>query len=285
MGGAYAKNTIDEAAKIMTSVAIEASQSCQSVVTQSQGLTIVAQKGAHVTIGPTAFSQVVSLNTQCLTEDTAQTDITSELDQAATQIAKAISQNFNLPGGGSTAENTAKLLAELSNEINVSFTQTCANIVNQAQNVNIVASDTGTTVAVATLDFDQEVDAIINCVQNTSNVSQVKNTLTQTLTQEATAIVENAAGLIIFIVAIVLVFLGFVIYQGEKAITNWKFLLTVAGIVLVFILLFYFLKIWPFNETNENNNNENNNNNNENNNNNNNNNDNNENNNNENNNA
>ena len=245
MSSAYASNTVEDATNILIRVAVDATQNCQTQISQDQILNVVAKDGSTINLNDVTVTQIISTDMGCISTTTTQNNISNSLKQAVSQLSKAITQAFAITPSSSIAENVTKLLTNLSTEIQISFNQTCKNVIAQNQIVNIKAIN-GSKINAYDLNFNQTIDDVIDCVQNNTSVNSVKNQLIQQIEQKAEAIVQSILGPLFAILLIILIVIGFIIFGGVKSITNWKFILTITIIIVVYLGLAFALRWWPF---------------------------------------
>ena len=250
MGGPKATNTAKNVAKFITNVGVDTLQGCNTTINQSQIVSVknVGPDG-NVTIGNITESQAVSTNLDCVQSSTTQTAIDNALSQAATQAASAVNQQFSIPGTSAEADNVITQVTELKNQISLSFTQECVAIIAQDQVDTI--EDVDKNVTEGNINYTQTVDAVSSCVQNSDNVTNATNSLTQTLSQTATATIENFMGPLIAIIIVIIIVFGLIIYQGEKAFTNWKTLLVILGAIVLYFVAAFILKWPPFSSSSD----------------------------------
>lgn len=246
MGATYSSNTVDAAVNVITNVAISATQSCQTQYTQEQGYTICAEgSGSTVNIGSLEGKQAIFTDVDCISNATVQTTIDTNVSQTISQIATAISQAFELPNGGTDAQNVADAVVNIANNVVEAFNNTCKNELNQNQNVNICAIGGG-QVNVGTVNFEQNINAVTNCVQNVLSTTGVKNVASQQISQKATAKVDSILAAIIMLLIAVIIVIVLVMFGGFKQLTKPAFLITAAILIVIYVVIAYYAKIWPF---------------------------------------
>jgi hypothetical protein len=212
MGNSLAVNTASEATDLMVSAATDNILNCKTAIDQIQGITVIAQNGSSINIGDIDWSQVVAYNQSCYQNATATNTISTSIQQEAQQIAKAIQQQWAV-FTAAEAVNMSDLVIKLSEQVCTEYTTKCAAEVIQTQTATFYASG-GSEIATGILNWDQTVNGISKCVQQTSTVTNAQNNLSNNITQQATAEIQNflmpliIAAVIILVVVILLVFGG-----------------------------------------------------------------------------
>lgn len=209
-----------------------------------------------ITVGPNStftnngtinFNEVTTLDLNCLSTLVNSTDVVSQISQAATQVAKSISQNFS-PGTWSEADANNFVYNYISGTINVTNTnyQSCVTTAMQSEQITILPGANFVNGTSGVINFNETLNAAATCTLNASNSNQVTQNLSQTLSQIATAIVQNS--LAILAIAILLIVIIFFLFDFGVAnsLLNWKTLAVIFTFIIIYILLAYFIGFWPF---------------------------------------
>ena len=243
MGSTYSKNAVNAAINVISNVAISATNTCQTVYSQEQGFSVCANN-SNVDIGNISFNEAIYTNIDCLNDPTVLTTINNDVSQTISQVATAISQAFQLPTGGTDAQNVANATVDIANSVVEAFNQTCNVTLTQNQNVSICGSNN--TVIVGDVNFNETIDSTVSCIQKVLSENGVTNKVSQAVSQTATAKVDSILGAILMILIIIVVMVILVMFGGFKEITNPVFLITVAVLIVVYLIIAYYFKIWPF---------------------------------------
>jgi len=245
MGSAQSSNTVNETVKVMTQIANSSTQSCVYTFTSDQALNINASNGSDVTINSANFMDFASVDTNCIQSSQTQNQIENAIKAQISQLSTAINQSLDFNPGSTTAKNVTNLLEQLSTDVSNSYSQTCSQDFNANQSTNIQASD-GSTVTVRFLNYSDTFESVQQCVLDDSSVTNTSNMITNVISQKAKAEVESLLGPLLFLLLIVLLVVVVIVLGGAKELTNWKFLLTLGIILIVYLVIASVRKWWPF---------------------------------------
>lgn len=205
--GASASNIADETAKALISISNSAAQNCKVSVDQLQSARVQGGTDDNVNLDLN-WAQYIVLDQSCLQQDKFQNTSNQQITQEAQQVAKAIAQQFSL--SGATSSNVVKIVAEMSVAISNAFRQSCTSFEDQTQaiiieggvqnNINIYAN------------WQQYNNTVQACVQKDQAVSNAQQRLQQTVSQEASATVENWLAGIIGAIAAVFAGIGIIFF-------------------------------------------------------------------------
>lgn len=216
MGGAQTKNIAEENLQAIASVVNLAVQNCGQTLTENQ-VTNVNLSGAKV--GEVIINQDESLILKegCLQSEDATSKLDQALQAAASQTANAISQQYQL--STSKSKNVIKINAQMATEIKNRFVQNCSVKSSDQQRTNVNARDA----QIGTLIINQKeyIDDLVSCSTDGQINIDLKANLTSTISQEATAKVENFLTpvliAIVVIVGIIALFLFLpAIFRGRE---------------------------------------------------------------------
>lgn len=242
MSSSYSSNTIDDGVGISVNVLNESTQNCQTQVYESQDLVIEGNTGTTINIGDINWSEVITMDLNCTQTSTTQTSIDNSLQQTISQVAKSVAQAFGLPGNSAKAQNNTKLWTQMGIAIKNVYNQTCKSRLDTSQGISI-KNNANSTVTIASLNFSEQINSMVNCVQNDSSVSDVKNKIIQNLEQEATAVVQGFLGPLIIIVIIIIAVIAIVFFQ---TLQSPYFLGFIIVLIILYLVLAFYLKWWPF---------------------------------------
>ncbi len=246
MGGqTYASNTVEAGISVAVNAIIESTQICQSRVLQSNDLNIVGNRGSVINIGAIDWSQVISLNETCSQSAQSSLSIDNTLDQTIKQIAAATSQAFEASVNSTDAQNISESWERIGEKIKIAYTQTCQELLVQQNTANI-SDSVSSRITLASLNWSQSTDSVVNCVQKTAAVVDLKNKLVQDIEQKATATVESLLGGLIGIIIIIIIIIAVVVLGGGKTLTNPKFIIPLVALIGAYLGLAAWQKWFPF---------------------------------------
>ena len=197
--------------------------------------------------GQINFSEVTTLDQTCLSNMINNTDVISDISEAATQVAKSVAQNFS-PGTWSDANANNFVYNYIDTAINVTNVnyQKCLTTAMQSEQINVAQGATFVNSTTGVINFSESLNAASACTLTSSNNNSVTQSLSQTLSQIATAIVQNSLA-ILAIAAILIVVVFFLFDFGvANSLLNWKTLAVIFTFIILYILLAYFIGFWPF---------------------------------------
>ncbi|MNK85191.1 Lipid membrane protein [compost metagenome] len=204
MGNTITVNSSEQVINAMMEVVNTTTANCRSALTQDQIFNIEATgPGSVVNVSDFRVGQSVVVNTRCYQNATTSNNLESQIDQVARQQTEVISQALQLPSIQLT-ENLYQLNLDLGKKVVNATTQECSNLSQQRQTANIRASEGGTTNVVST-DWNQTMDSVTQCVQNSQAVTNARNALDQFIENNTKATVNNNLTWIIAIVAIIII--------------------------------------------------------------------------------
>lgn len=204
MGNTITVNSSEQVINAMMEVVNTTTANCRSALTQDQIFNIEATgPGSVVNVSDFRVGQSVVVNTRCYQNATTSNNLESQIDQVARQQTEVISQALQLPSIQLT-ENLYQLNLDLGKKVVNATTQECSNLSQQRQTANIRASEGGTTNVVST-DWNQTMDSVTQCVQNSQAVTNARNALDQFIENNTKATVSNNLTWIIAIVAIIII--------------------------------------------------------------------------------
>ena len=241
MGGDLSKNVVDVATKILTNVAITSTNNCQIKIDSQQEIEIVDSSG--VTFSGDTFNDTVVVLQDCIQTNKTKTQVKTNVKNVATQIAKTIDRAFEIPRGTRKSENILNIMNELATNITDTFNQKCSTDLESTQKVEVVSSH---NIVFFNDNWNLNVDNTQSCIQQNTAIADIQNRLSNEISQTASTEVKSLLGGIILIVVIILIIGGGLILGGEKALTSWKLWLVVILAIALYLVLAYFVGLWPF---------------------------------------
>lgn len=162
---------------------------------------------------------------------------------AQTLLQKAQSTVGSLGIGYASANNLASALVKSSNTITHSLTNSCSNVANIINLFNCNNSSIGN------IDIDNETitNTIIEQVSSQVNNDSLVSSVTQDISQSATATVEGLTGFLLAL-AVVIVAVGYVIFKPFGMLLSNKIIIVVVMVTIVaaVILLMFIKQLPPF---------------------------------------
>lgn len=242
-GSSTTENISKQVIRTQIDVLDKTSQLCQGQLTQEE----VANFSGNVVIsghGSINFNETATMNFNCLSNVSNSSQIVSDLSQAGTQLAKSIAQNVTVGLSTQEAYNLSdEVISSGINITNASY-QRCIMSAYQSEQLNVPGSLNITDYG--TINFNETSTIVSSCTMSTNNVNSVSSSISQTISQTAVAIEQNA--LAILAIAIIFVVVLFFFFEfGVVELLNWKTLAVIAVFIIVYLVLSYYLGIWPFN--------------------------------------
>lgn len=186
MGGTQSEDIAEENLQSIASVINLAVQNCGQTLTESQvnNINLTAFKGKQVTINQ---KESLALKEGCLQSEAATTQLDQALQAAASQTASAISQQLQLSTAKS--KNVIKINAQMASEVKNRFVQNCSNQASEQQVTNIQAE--GAEIGTLIINQTEYINDLVSCSTQGNVNDALKNNLKTSISQEATAKVEN----------------------------------------------------------------------------------------------
>ena len=238
------KNISDQMIRTQVGILNTTVQQCTSSTYQTESITF-NNPGVTNIYGNINQREVYFLNMDCVADVVNSSKVVNDISQAATQTAKSIAQNLS---AFTISEADAVNIAQSYIDVGVQVTsQTFQNCIGTAyQSESIVFNQSGTVNQYGTINQTETANAAFNCTLNATNSNSIANNLSQTTNQLASAIVENSLGIIALAVILCCIVFFLFDFGVAESLLNWKTLLVIGGFIILFILLAYWLKIWPF---------------------------------------
>jgi hypothetical protein len=246
-----ASNTINSYVQQCLNVSSSAVQNCSTQLTNTEGLQIIGTDG-NVTISNVDWSQISQVKMDCLadqkTTQTLQSQISQAMSQNATAITQALSANLNTQ---TDTQNIMNNVEQLGQTIASTFVQECTQ--NAVQNQSIKVKDTKGNVTVNNLNWSQVSASVSSCVQKTAAVASLTSTIENSLGQTAKSVEKNILDflnsfmfILIAIVLGVLFFMYKTVSSGANVLTSPWFYVGVFAIVDMYFVAGYFYGWKPY---------------------------------------
>ena len=184
MGSDVSKNVVNSVSSISNSIVTNSFQDCSNTVTSIQQISL--ENCTDVNLEDIKMRQVVSLDGNCASSNKVDTDISNNMDAAMQQQAESVSQAFQLTSA--EAENITNITQNLSTAVSTSFNQQCATVLDNTQNI---ACSNSSGVFIKKVDFDQNIQATVACIQANEAVTKLTNELSTAVSQTASAKTEG----------------------------------------------------------------------------------------------
>jgi hypothetical protein len=196
---ANAKDVITENIKAMASVVNNAVQNCQQQISLDIAQNIQVDNSNIREFNDNA-SEYAALKASCLQSNTSVTQLKQDITSAASQVAKATTQQIAIDG--SKASTVAKIYADIGESIVNTFVQKCATEEREqiVQNISFKDSNIG----VANINDRLVAQDYVTCSTQGNVTNLLKQQLALTIEQEAEARVENLLTPLVIAAAIIL---------------------------------------------------------------------------------
>jgi hypothetical protein len=241
MGGSQSSNVASAIAKVANSVEERTSGNADQITNCSQTLNLsgCTIKGSLDVKNACNLSSKLSQVTTQLQETNLKSDITQQLVQEAASTVGSMGIGY------ASASNTASSIADMSNVISSSIQQAGSQYGNISQ---YIFCGPGTTIdGPAIIENVGSVDFFIDQIQNNTQVSSIANSITQDISQKATATVEGLGGFLIAL-AVLIIAIGYVFFKPVAMIFENKILMVlIVALIIGFILMgMYWRETPPF---------------------------------------
>ena len=205
--GASAENIATESVQALVNVSNNASQGCVVSADQVISVNISGNTGGTLNLNEN-FRQFLILNSSCLQSVTFQNNISQIMSQEADQIAKAISQQFEL--SSAKAKNVVNETANLAIQVSNSFVQNCAGFESQIAVFNLT-NNTNLNANVYQ-NWEQYNASQFQCVMQDQAVNTTMQQVQQTVNQEAEATVQNFFAVLFGMIFAIFAAIGIIIF-------------------------------------------------------------------------
>lgn len=243
MGGVQSTENISSQT-IRSNIAVlnSSTQNCQGTISQTE-IDNVGPGGKQIVGkgGLLEFKEGGTMDLNCVSNIVNESQVISDISQAATQMAKSIGQNLTAGFSDTKATNIAGVLIENAISVKNTTYQSCMVAGYQSEQLNIQ----GLEEVYGTISFSETTNVVANCTLNASNTTEAQSKISSALSQTAVAIEQNSLA-IIAIAVIFVVILFFFFEFGIVELFNWKTLAVIGVFILVYIVIAYELGVWPF---------------------------------------
>ena len=169
---------------VSTDVLTENFLNCSTTARLEQRIDI--NRCQDVTIEDITMKQAVSINTTCMQKAINTSTVSNDLAASMQQQADSVGQAFSMTT--TESNNYVKNVATaITNVQNTNFTE-CTTDLNPTQAITCGDS---VSVVIKKVDFEQSVDDVASCIQDTTTVQNVANTVSTAISQTASAKTEG----------------------------------------------------------------------------------------------
>lgn len=252
--GANVSQEIRAAANESVTIINSQTQRCVQQGSQAQAISVCAGDSSlcpngvsQVNINDNVFQQASMYTTQCSGNINITSDIKSEINQAFSQAATAVAQQFQLSEAG--VNQVSATAANIATNISNTTVQDCIQKVSQTQGITVSCSPSGAgacSVSVSRNSFSQGFTPINNCVLQESNAQRVINEVTQQISQEGTAKVESILGPLLAIIIVIILIVGASFFGGTKVLADWRLWAVVVILILIYLGIAFWRSWFPF---------------------------------------
>lgn len=239
MGPAISSNLVDTAVDINQTIVNSTLNTCKQGIDQSQIFNIRDNTGTTINIGDLELTQLVQLQIGCMAQSSTSSAESSNVSDAIKQTSTAINQALSLNPGSTTASNVILFSAEIGEQVLNEFSQTCTQDVFQNQSL-FIEDNTNVTVNATVINLSQSANAIMNCVQNSQAVNDLKSQLSLQISQTATAEVKGFLGQLVLILALIVVLVVTITFGSTVKIII--VIIVIAVILVIMGLIFGWFK-------------------------------------------
>jgi len=235
MGNVQAKNEVDAAIAVSTSIMNTTLQKCETSLSQNEDIDV---EGCDFTdIEHVNFDESGTVDIRCVQKSSDSQSIKNQIDTEMTQMAKAVKQAIDANPGSATAENVDRLSEQLGTTIRNTFSQSCLPTVSGSESINVKCPATkGGTAIIKWINFKELADSTTKCTQEATSVQVVSNAIKTIIDQTAVAKEAPLISLGVVVLIIVAIIL-FMVMGGGKAMS----IITVLAVVLIVIIITYFV--------------------------------------------
>lgn len=191
-------------------------------------------------------NQVAVYNTSCIGTINNNTNISQQISNQAQTVANQIAQQFQL--SANVSQQITNVLTQIGTQITNQDVTSCVNSVSQTQGAVVACPPPGPncSVNVVANSFQQAYTPLSNCILSASNstglVQQISNIVQQSTSQR----IESIFGPLIYLLLGIIIVIGAILYKGEQAITDWRLWALVIAVTLIYLVIAFFLRIFPF---------------------------------------
>lgn len=217
-----AENIVSETTDVMVNVINQAYSNCASASVQSETQTVSGNDGSTIILGKNDFYETASELVQCETTADFDSNISTEISQAAQQAAEDINASLDPFGGDEEAVNVTNITANLATTVVDTYNQSCTYATLQTQSQDVI-DNYDSTIIIGCTTFDEELDVMNQCILQATAVQDIQNELQQAVSQSASNKQSSLLLTLILIVAVVFVIVVIVaVIGGIIAVRNYS---------------------------------------------------------------
>lgn len=250
MGRQLVANTIKSTIDTTSNIVVNQAQTCTTLIQQSAQFNCTA--GGDIDIeGRITIRNDGRLNTSCIQTAVTQVGFQESIQSQIDQEVKAIAQAFNISGGQDIQQLT-EAVNKIAVAISSSINQDCGNRATQVAVFNCGAGGTVTIGSQAVINIENYATAAATCAANQSTVINASIDLQQIIQQKADAEIQSLITQLAWLLLAAALLVALVLFGPELAGSGniTTILLIVVGIIIVYLVVAYFVGIWPFSSSN-----------------------------------
>lgn len=210
MGVSASTNISQSTQNVLTSVVEGIVNSCGQSAGQNQVVDLNISNSKNIVIDVLDLSQNLVTNTSCVFQNAQNSNITTQMQSVADQMAKAAS-GLGLDAAAST--NVAKQFQNLASSISSQITNECkSNIDQEIRSAINVSNDEN--VEFKLIKLNQMGNALLNCVSNNSQIDSISNAIASEITQKAKATAGITGGVLIIILVIIAIIIIIYLFKS-----------------------------------------------------------------------
>lgn len=227
-------------------------QNCSTYIANTQEIKVICDpstqaqypKCGNIDIHDIDMSQLVQLDATCVQNAILSTDFIQKIKNAATAGADTINKTYNITGSDAQTQVT-NLCSNIADAVTTTVQQNCSN--NIVNNQIIVVNTTG-NVDIDTINMSQTVDAVVQCIMQTSTVTTAVQDLANFLQQQgggggggvdASSILKNYG----FFAAVLVLMVGALFFSEHKM---KAIALGVLALSVYLIVNNYVMQLFPY---------------------------------------
>jgi hypothetical protein len=242
MGNAQSSNYLRESIYTSATVINKSVQDCGTIITQEQLIDI--NNCSNIDFKNINMNQVFKINTNCVDDNTTDTEISQIIEDNITQAATSLVKDYGI--GQADAKNTIEIMESVSSVVSTSFYQDCTVSASMRQNIKCKDSD---NIIIDNVTMNQNVDGVVTCVEsNTMNTDEVISVI-NTIDQTASATVSGINWTLIIVVFIIMGGLAFggiewVVVEEAGVIAEPKKFAAQIFIILLILWIIWLTDSW-----------------------------------------
>tara|TARA_B110000908_G_scaffold113440_1_gene133097 strand:- start:23037 stop:23984 length:948 start_codon:yes stop_codon:yes gene_type:complete len=232
MGSTKSKDVVNSAFETIsrdnTSIYQDAAMDCND----SNTIDLVGCKAGTLVISQ---SGQCKLNLDDATKASISSSVSNDMTSQVKQVAKSISQNFNLNPGSTAADTISNLSQTAITDINSNITSKCMSSMEGINNFTCEDSD----VKSVYINQTQASTAFSKCAMDSTSLDATKDKMSATIDQSATAVSKNAIAAILIAAAILVAAIAFLFTVGGSTIV--LIVIALAVIALIAGVVWYYV--------------------------------------------